>query len=174
MNSPHVRLPAEWEPIEALWLAWPHNQQTWPGKNAKGISRFDVVPEFFARWVETVAESTTVNVLAAANVASTAQATLRKFLGGLPHNLTLVPIETNDCWIRDYGPTFVCNLQSSEIETVDWRYNAWGGKYPPWNLDDAAAGKISQFLGLRSRRSKLCLEGGAIESDGSGRLLTFP
>ena len=56
---------------------------------------------------------------------------------------------------------------------VDWKYNAWGGKYPPWESDDAAAAKIASQLGIRSQRSKLCIEGGGIETDGQHRLIVF-
>ena len=91
----------------------------------------------------------------------------------MPSNVELVPIETNDCWIRDYGPMFVHNQKTKTTEAVDWRYNAWGGKYPPWDADDAAAAKICHHLGITCHRSKLCLEGGALETDGNNRLLTF-
>ncbi len=94
-------------------------------------------------------------------------------------NVELVDIPTNDCWIRDFGPTFVackdktgCPLTT--IEGIDWKYNAWGGKYPPWDLDSAAAREICRRAATPHRNSRLCLEGGALETDGLGRLISTP
>lgn len=156
------RFPADWESAEAIWLAWPHNRETWPG-------RFDNVPAFFAKLARMIAESTPVKILARDEVATAAE----QEFGALPVNVDLVPIQTNDCWIRDYGPLFVENSQTKRIEAVDWRYNAWGGKYPPWDLDGAAAKQICHHLGIPCHESQICLEGGALETDGTGRILTF-
>ena len=161
VHSP-VRLPAEWEPVEAIWVAWPHNQETWPG-------RFERLVPFYANWVRTLAESTRVRILATANVAKSAETALNK----LPQNVDIVPIATNDCWIRDYGPTFVQSNESKSIQCVDWKYNAWGGKYPPWDEDDAVPAKIAGLLGFDCKQGGLCLEGGALETDGSGRMIVF-
>jgi agmatine deiminase len=158
-TSQGLRVPAEWEPQECVWLAWPHNPQTWPG-------RFHAIPGFFARWVRVIAESTLVRVLASANV----QPQCRQSLAGVT-NVEIVEVPTNDCWIRDYGPTFVRSPEAA-IRGVDWKYNAWGGKYPPWDLDDAAATEICRLRGIDCVRGTLCLEGGAMEWDGHGRMLT--
>ncbi len=159
---PKLRMPAEWEPQTCVHLAWPHNRQTWPG-------RFDPIPAFFARWVERIAETTPVCVLAAGEVAAQAESMI-----GQIANAQIVDIPTNDCWIRDFGPTFVLNQADGRIQGVNWRYNAWGGKYPPWDLDAAAAEKICDDQSIQCVSSALCLEGGAIEVDGGGRLLTTP
>ena len=156
------RLPAEWEPCEAIWLGWPHNIDTWPG-------RFSAIGPFFADWIRLIAESTPVRVLADDSVATIANATL----GVVPNNVQLVPIKTNDCWIRDYGPAFVFDSESDSLVAVDWKYNAWGGRYPPWDDDNAAAAKIAEHLKIKRIGSGLCMEGGAIETDGNHRLLTF-
>lgn len=86
--------------------------------------------------------------------------------------IELVDVATNDCWVRDYGPTFV--LDGGELVGVHWRFNAWGGKYPPWDLDAAAGRAICQAAGAGYEPSPLGLEGGAIDGDGRGRLLTTP
>ena len=156
------RLPAEWEPQAAIWLAWPHNRQTWPG-------RFDTVPPFFVRWIETITDSTPVRVLAAGDALRQAESQLT----GCRH-VEIVEIPTNDCWIRDYGPAFVHNRHTNAVEAIDWKFNAWGGKYPPWDDDQSAAEAICTVAGLTRHISPLCLEGGALESDGRGRLLTTP
>jgi agmatine deiminase len=155
-----VHMPAEWEPPECVWLAWPHNLETWPG-------RFEPIPRFYARWIRLIAESTPVRVLAPEHLAPQCKHALQDI-----RNVELVDIPTNDCWIRDYGPCFVRDQADGSIHGVSWQYNAWGGKYPPWDLDDAAAAKICRAAGLRCVEGALCLEGGALESDGHGRLIT--
>ena len=96
-----------------------------------------------------------------------------KHVGGIP-NVTVLSIKTNDVWVRDYGPTFVQSRSTGEMHAVDWQYNAWGGKYPPWD-DDAAAGKaICEKIELRRVESALCVEGGAMEFDGDRRMITTP
>jgi agmatine deiminase len=160
--NPDLRVPAEWEPQSCIYLAWPHNRETWP-------DRFDAVPSFYARWVAIIADSTPVRVLAAAAVAKDCESKI----GGIA-NAEIIDIPTNDCWIRDYGPTFVVNKSLNRIEAVNWQYNAWGGKYPPWDLDHAAATALCDHCSIDCVDSPLCLEGGAIELDGAGRLLATP
>ena len=156
------RVPAEWEPQECIWLAWPHNRDTWPG-------RFDTIPPFFAHWVHVIAESMPVRVLVGSENAS--QCT--KLIGG-KNNVELIDIPTNDCWIRDYGPTFVLSDNDQKLSLVDWQYNAWGGKYPPWDMDAAVCNAMSEELQLPKVTNQLFVEGGALEFDGNGRLLTTP
>ncbi len=155
------RMPAEWETPECLWLAWPHNPQTWPG-------RFDSIPDFFVRWIHLVSESTEVRVIASGEALSDAKSRLTQCRG-----VELVDVPTNDCWLRDYGPTFVVATDGSVVG-IDWKYNAWGGKYPPWDRDAAAAQAICDDAKIECVKGSLCLEGGALETDGLGRLLTTP
>ena len=154
------RVPAEWEPQECVWLAWPHNQATWP-------ARFDMIPAFYAKWVKLIAELLPVRVLASTSVANQCAS----MLGSHP-NIELVDIATNDCWIRDYGPTFVLSEADTRLSVVDWQYNAWGGKSPPWDLDAAVCKQVSEVLNLTIAATELVVEGGALEFDGRGRLLT--
>jgi len=76
----------------------------------------------------------------------------------------------NECWCRDHGPIFV--VRKSKIAVLDWRYNAWGGKYPPWSLDDAIRRRAAQTLGLPLISPGMVLEGGSIDVNGRGTLLT--
>ena len=154
------RWPAEWEPQSAIWLSWPHNPETWPG-------RFQHVPETFRQFVEACCDLVRVRILVAPQAAETAAS----LVGDLA-NVDLIECPTNDCWIRDFGPTFVA--ENDRIIAVDWRYNAWGGKYPPWDDDAAAASKIAKWAGTECEPSELGCEGGALETDGTGRLLTTP
>jgi len=79
---------------------------------------------------------------------------------------------TNDAWCRDHGPIFVKHDRTGEVAVTDWRYNAWGGKYPPFDLDDKIPARIARQLGLRCFANALVLEGGSIDVNGQGLLLT--
>lgn len=155
----NIRWPAEWEPHAATWLAWPHNVETWPGK-------FEPVPAAFSNMARAMAQFEPVHILAEAG--PVADAAHRHLQGAA--NVFLHDIATDDAWIRDYGPTFV--LADSTLQAIDWRYNAWGGKYPPWENDSAAAGKIASVLNCATIRSEHYIEGGAIEGNGLGDVLT--
>ena len=156
-----TRWPAEWESHSAIWLSWPHNRETWPG-------RFENVPTAFARFVRAIAEVTPVKLLAQASLVGK----VRRHLSAV-RNLDLFDIPTNDCWIRDYGPTFVID-DAGGLQGVDWRYNAWGEKYSPWDDDAAAATRLLEHSHIQRVDGELCLEGGAIETNGDGVLLTTP
>lgn len=154
------RWPAEWEPHASTWLAWPHNQNTWPGK-------FEPVPPIFADFVRTLAAHETVNVLAGAN-AVWEQA--RSMVGDVP-NVVLHAISTNDSWCRDHGPTFLVG-EGLPKALIDWGYNAWGGKYPPFDLDNAVPRRIAELQHRRRFIPGIILEGGAIDGNGQGTVLT--
>lgn len=156
----HRRWPAEWEPQDAIWLAWPHNPETWPG-------RFEDIPASYAAFVRAVAEVVKVHVLVPEESRDVAQS----HVGNVP-GVTLHTNPTNDCWIRDYGPTIV--TENGKAIGVDWGYNAWGGKYPPWDADAANAKNVCVIAGIECETSPLTCEGGALETDGLGRLLTTP
>jgi len=159
-NDTSRRWPAEWEPQAAVWFSWPHRRETWPG-------HYPPIPEAFARMVRKASEYLPVRVLAADKLAVTAQAHL-----GPSASIEICDLPTNDCWIRDYGPTFV--VEDNELIGISWRFNAWGGKYAPWDKDAAAAQRICERIGVRCEPSPLGLEGGAIETDGQGRLMVTP
>ena len=156
------RVPAEWEPQSCIWIAWPHNRDTWPGL-------FASIPGFFANWIEVIAESTPVRLIVSAQYASEVHSSIATI-----KNVDVIDIPTNDCWIRDFGPGFVLSDSDRQLHGINWQYNAWGGKYPPWNLDNAAALKMCRQADLPCVVGNLTLEGGALEFDGRGRLLTTP
>ena len=86
--------------------------------------------------------------------------------------IEFIEIPTNDTWLRDIGSVFLKSKgEQQELVVVDFGFNAWGGKYPPWDVDAAVAGKIARHLGLRVLETQIILEGGAIETDGEGTLL---
>ncbi|MCB1318511.1 MAG: agmatine deiminase family protein, partial [Leptospiraceae bacterium] len=151
------RMPPEWAPHAATWASWPRNVETWPHNLAEARREF-------ASLVAAISEDEPVYVLAGAgDDAETANRTL-----GSLANVHTIEFATNDAWMRDYGPTFVVDDAAGQVAGVDWRYNAWGGKYPPFDDDVLNAARILQRLGLERREADLCLEGGAIEIDGDG------
>jgi agmatine deiminase len=155
------RMPAEWEAHQATWFSWPHNPETWPGCLADA-------ERALAPAIAALAESETVyiNVLDAAH-ARHVRALLPERIG----NVELVEIATNDAWCRDHGAIFVYDEQNA-LTALDFRFNAWGGKYPPFDLDDAAARKMADRLGVPVVSIPIVLEGGSIDVDGRGTVLT--
>ncbi len=160
-DSSPFRWPAEWEPQAATWLAWPHNRSTWPGHYAN-------IPIIFQQFVEALSRVQTVHVLCGPVGKSTE---IVQALGEL-ERVELHAVSTNDTWIRDYGPTFVIRQSTCQLVGIDWKFNAWGGKYLPCDDDAAAASKICKLINCETQESNLHCEGGALESDGRGTLLT--
>lgn len=160
-SSDH-RLPAEQEPHAATWLAWPHRRATWLGDFAPIPGVFETVARLIARY-EPVRIVATGPVLAEA----------RARLGGVA-NVEFVDLPTNDSWLRDTGPVFVVPRSptaGARPAAVCWGWNAWGGKYPPWDKDAALGRAIATRLGLEVIEGGLVLEGGGLETDGDGTLL---
>jgi len=155
------RWPAEWEPHRGTLLAWPHNRESWPGK-------FEPIPGVYRQLVETLAHFEPVHINAAPGpVLDEAQ----RLVGNLA-NVTLHPIPTNDAWARDHGPTFLQSSTGGEWSAVDWNYNAWGGKYPPWDDDQQVPARLAERLGFARFSPGIIMEGGAIDGNGAGLVLT--
>ncbi|MDX1946839.1 MAG: agmatine deiminase family protein [Pirellulaceae bacterium] len=161
------RWPAEWEPQASVWLSWPRNPATWP-------DHFEPVPGEFAQFVRLLAEYQPVNILAGGKgVLEQAQS----LVGGL-RNVILHDIPTNDAWCRDHGPTFLsadpgrASFTPLPPALVDWQYNAWGGKYPPFDLDNLVPSRIAAATGRKVFSPGIILEGGAIDGNGRGTILT--
>jgi agmatine deiminase len=163
------RWPAEWERQASVWLAWPRNPNTWPG-------HFEPVPAEFAQFVKLLAEYEPVNILAGGQEV---MAQAMSLVGGIK-NVALHDIPTNDSWCRDHGPTFLSsnpksqnpNPKSRPPALIDWGYNAWGGKYPPYDLDNEVPQRIAELQDRRRFVPGIILEGGAIDGNGDGCILT--
>ena len=160
------RMPAEWEPHEATWLSWPRRD---------GISfpaSYDRVLPALARMVDALADSETVNI----NVTDQAHETeVRQHLArgrARAAHVVFHHIRTNEPWCRDHGPTFLTRPNPPGLAIVDWDYNAWGWKYPPFDDDDGVPSRIAEKLGVPVFTPGMVLEGGSIEVNGSGTLLT--
>jgi agmatine deiminase len=161
------RMPAEWEPHAATWLTWPHNAETWPG-------RLDRVPPVWVRMVEALSPGEAVHVLVNDGAVAKEVRRLLENSGASLANVFLHEVVTNDAWTRDHGPTFLTRNVGDRMELamVDWIFNAWGGKYPPWEDDDAVPGRIAELLGVPRFEPGIVMEGGAIDVNGAGTVLT--
>jgi agmatine deiminase len=158
------RMPAEWEPHAATWLSWPQRE---------GISfpdAFDRVLPTFREMVAALIESEPVCI----NVCNGAhEAEARDVLKGLDFEcITFYEIPTNEPWCRDHGPIFLTRNEDPKLAIVDWGHNAWGGKYPPFDLDDVVPARIGAALELPVYDGGMILEGGSIDVNGTGACLT--
>ncbi|MBI5768159.1 MAG: agmatine deiminase family protein [Verrucomicrobia bacterium] len=158
------RFPAEWEPQEAIWLSWPHRRATWPGN-------FRLIPGKFAEIVARISRFERVRINCGAKLQPRAQ-TLCARAGADLARVEFFTHPTNDAWCRDHGPIFVKNDRTREVAVTDWTYNAWGGKYPPYGADNAIPRRIAAKLQLRRFTRAMVLEGGSIDVNGAGDLLT--
>lgn len=157
------RMPAEWGPHAATWTSWPADDDLWEGW-------LDAVRDEFAVMVATVArfEPVWVNV---GDDAAEADARARLATTGAPlERVRFHRVALDDAWFRDNGPTFVVDGHG-QVAATDWRFNAWGGKYAFAN-DDRAAEAVARTLGMRRFAFPYVLEGGAIEVNDEGVLLT--
>lgn len=159
------RMPAEWEPHAATWLSWPRREGiSFPGS-------FDRVLPTLRAMVAAIVESEPVCI----NVVNGAhEAEARAVLDTLPHQecITYYEIPTNEPWCRDHGPIFLTRADDPKLAVVDWDYNAWGGKYPPCDLDEVVPTRIAEILKVPVFYPKMILEGGSIEVNGAGACLT--
>ncbi|MCZ2482105.1 agmatine deiminase family protein [Aquirufa nivalisilvae] len=158
--------PAEWHPHEATWITFPHNDHSWQGDKLS-----QMYPEYFAL-IKAISQGEKVKI----NVNHEA---LKNFiLGELPkYDIDPLQIElfirpTNDAWCRDHGPAFLIKNDSSERLIVDWGYNAWGGKYPPFDADNQIPQAIAKDVALAFQSPGIIMEGGSVEFNGKGTVLT--
>lgn len=160
------RMPAEWEPHEATWLSWPHKEESWPGK-------FAPVPAVWAAMIREIAEGETVNLCVRDGaMEEEARAVLKQHRADAS-NVVFHHIPTNDAWIRDYGPIFVTNkTRDPRVIALKWGYNSWGEKYPPHDLDNQVPARAAQIANVPLVDGGMILEGGSIDVNGAGLLLT--
>ena len=157
------RMPAEWEHHESTWISWPHNEETWPDE-------LEVVERTVAQAVKALsrAEGIRINVNSRDHEARARRALDEVDVTGPVH---FHRIPTNDAWVRDYGPIFV-HSEDLGVAAVCWDFNSWGDKYPPYDLDNAAAGRMAEDLGVPAFEADMILEGGSIDVNGDGLLMT--
>lgn len=157
--------PAEFAPQEAMWLSWPHKEASWPGK-------IHTVYKPYSQFIKAVSagQKVCINVVDEEMKAFAEQTLLKEAVDLQRVQFFLHP--TNDAWCRDHGPAFVINEEKKEKAIVDWGYNAWGDKYPPYDLDDVIPTLIGRELGLQVFYPGIVMEGGSVEFNGKGTLLT--
>lgn len=172
-NELGYRMPAEWDRHEGTWLAWPHNPEDWPGK-------FQTIPWLYAEIVRLLAAHERVHLIVQdAKEESRAQGILRR-AGADIGNVTFHPWPTDRVWMRDSGPIFVRNGEG-RVAITNWEFNAWA-KYDDWHLDNEIPGRVAGGLGVAQwqpmirladgSEHRVVLEGGSIDSNGEGILLT--
>ncbi|RZK49156.1 MAG: agmatine deiminase family protein [Pedobacter sp.] len=159
--------PAEWVPHEATWLSWPHKEASWPGK-------IETIYKPYAEFIKIVASGEKVRI----NVKNEAmQKIAGSYIQAAGTNMAQIEFyyfESNDAWCRDHGPAFLINSNHGRAKKVivDWGYNAWGDKYPPYDLDDVIPTKIANHFNLPVFHPGIVMEGGSVEFNGAGTLLT--
>ena len=157
-------MPAEWEPHEATWLSWPKDPATFPPEILPQVE------QIYLRMISALSKGEKVNVLVNDE---TAESRVMGMLeeAGSNKNVFLRRIPSVDVWMRDYGPIFVRGPHGS-LKPTKWAFNAWGGKYSELMKDDAVADAMLRTLGVDALRPGIILEGGSIDVNGRGTLLT--
>ena len=156
-------MPAEWEPHAATWLAWPHERSDWPGK-------FAPIPWIYGEIVRRLAAVEKVRILVED---AALESSARRILARCGVNMSAIEFfrhPTNRSWTRDYCPTFVQNSRG-EVAITDWIFNGWA-KYANWKDDNRVSTFLSKRLKLRRFQPGIVLEGGSIDVNGAGLLLT--
>jgi len=169
------RMPAEWEPQRATWLAWPHNRTDWPGK-------FAPIPFVYAEIVRHLARAARVELIvndAKAEAGARTILTNANVLPTLEPRIAFHQWPTNRGWLRDSGPIFVKDKQG-KVAVTNWKFNAWA-KYKNWQLDNLLPERIARLRGYSEFQAsvevagvqrQMVLEGGSIDVNGRGLLLT--
>ena len=167
------RMPAEWERHDATWLAWPHNPEDWPGK-------FQTVPWLYAEIVRLLAARERVHILVDDKKAEQRAARMLERAGANLDQVSFYAWPTDRSWTRDTGPIFVRNGEG-QVGITNWLFNGWA-KYPNNKLDNEFPARVTKLLGLPEWQPtiqladrtahRLVLEGGSIDTNGEGILLT--
>jgi agmatine deiminase len=158
--------PAEFAAHEATWLSWPHKEASWPGK----------INTIFPPYVKFIKELTAGEKVCINVKDDAMKAFATEHLKQDNVNLDKVAFffhPTNDAWCRDHGPAFLINPNAKEKKViVDWNYNAWGNKYPPFDLDDVIPTRIAKHYNIPVYYPGIIMEGGSVEFNGKGTVMT--
>jgi agmatine deiminase len=173
MTSPAYRMPAEWAPHAATWIAWPHNPEDWPGK-------FRPIPWVYAEIVRHLSRVEDVHILVNNEAAERAATSSLKRGGANLARTHFHQWSTDRVWLRDSGPIFVKN-PAGDLALTNWKFNAWA-KYDNWRRDDQVPHHVAKLYDMpeikpqielpNSRSHRIVLEGGSIDTNGGGILLT--
>lgn len=160
-----LSMPAEWAPRAGTWLGWPCNTDTWPDEIRPAVELA------FRAYADALSRGETVNFCAGSPGVRERIASL---VADLPRRdrIVLHDIPIDDSWLRDSGPIFVRDAATGRLAVTDWDFDKWGGKYPPWDLDDRIPSRVAELRGMDRWIPGMKLEGGSIDVDGEGSLLT--
>ena len=160
------RYPPEWEKQACVWLVWPHNEKEW-GKN-----RLPQIKEFYKELISTILQFQNINLILADEGMLDDVGAYCNTPRNNNHKLKKIIIPNNDIWIRDYGPFFLVGARRGVPLLLDFQFNGWGGKFPPWDFDNNVSKEIALYKGCEIESYPIVLEGGAVEFSGDGILLT--
>jgi agmatine deiminase len=152
-------MPPEWAPHKRTWMEWPCRESLWE-------DGLEAAREAYAEVARTIAQFEPVTMIATpANVAEVS------IICGSGSGVSAFPLEHDDSWMRDNGPTFVIDGKGG-IAGVDWGFNGWGGKFPPYDKDAAVARAVLEHHEIERFEAPLIMEGGSFHVDGEGTLIT--
>jgi agmatine deiminase len=167
------RMPAEWEPHEATWLAWPHNPEDWPGK-------FPAIPWLYAEIVRLLVARERVHLIVEDDASERRVRGMLKRAGAHLSQVDFHAWPTDRGWMRDSGPIFLRDAEGG-VALTNWQFNGWA-KYDDWRLDNEIPGCVAKLLGFpewqpsienqEGTKRRVVLEGGSIDGNGAGALLT--
>lgn len=168
-TTPKLRMPAEWEPHRATWIAWPHHEPDWPTK-------FETIPWVYAEIARVLAQHEPVEILCQSADAVENARTMLNAHAVCMDGVRLHVVPTDRVWLRDSAPTCAINGEGGVI-LLNWAFNGWA-KYDNWKRDALVGSAIEKITGLSriepsrpGTRERLVLEGGGIETNGQGLLL---
>jgi agmatine deiminase len=159
-------MPAEWEQHERTFMSWPVKATMCHPEDYEAVCK-----NYYAELVKAITEFEPVTVIVNPDDVVNVLDQLEEADAHMCYPIEILTIEHNDAWLRDNGPTFVVN-DDGKVAGISWRFNAWGGKYSPWEQDDALAGKLLAHYDIKQFDAAFILEGGSIHTDGDGTLLT--
>lgn len=158
--------PAEFNKHTATWLSWPHKEASWPGK-------IETIYPFYSQFVKELAKGEIVRINVRDEAMKAFASAHLETAGADMEMISFYLHPTNDAWCRDHGPAFLINPAAAEKKViVDWNYNAWGNKYPPFDLDDVIPTLVGNALNLPVFYPGIVMEGGSVEFNGKGTVLT--
>ncbi|MDR3597326.1 agmatine deiminase family protein [Clostridium sp.] len=155
----NYKMPAEWTTHERTFISWPVRESMCFPENHESVCLG------YAEYINAISEFEPVTVIVNPKDLNHVQKLFQA------SNIEFLPIDHSDAWLRDNGPTFIKD-EKDNLAGVNWHFNAWGGKYAPWDLDDKVAPKILQHFNIKKFDAPFILEGGSIHIDGEGTLIT--
>ena len=160
-----LAMPAEWAPRKGTWLGWPCNRDTWPDTIRPRVE------SAFRDYAQALARDEEVHFCAGS---PGVRSRIEHVVGGVPNRdrIHLHGIPIDDSWLRDSGPIFVRDNATGKLAVTDWDFDKWGGKYPPWDKDNQVPTRVASLRRMDRWVPGMTLEGGSIDVDGEGTLLT--